>query len=258
MKTIIDQNVINELATQGKGAATVANLRGNLAQAKITEVLQDNGGNFVFVQENGESFPVHAGTIVAKWASLPTSGLDGGFAINAPKGFIFRSLLGLPAWNLRGEVTTTVTTVKTAAQQLLADIRTAFVSEIAEINGFLQSIVKDESLQTDYLKRVEETKELKIFNITVDASNTIMLLQREKMAEKLEQLESVFEGTKTEVEITLSDDCTTAEVQLNGWDKNNSKIVLERLAAFKMAGKFADDKNGILAKLNCQLLTVTF
>jgi hypothetical protein len=159
---------------------------------------------------------------------------------------------------------TTTTTVRTNViktitpdQQLLLDIKTAFDAEIASIAEYYKTIANDASLQADYLQLVTDNQELKIYTIAIDATKTAALITSAKFAETLEQIQSVFVGTKTAVDCEVSSDSKSIACNLMQWDKNNAETILAKLATFGFKAVFDKDSTKVLARLQAQILTIT-
>jgi hypothetical protein len=145
----------------------------------------------------------------------------------------------------------------TPSEQLLVDIKTAFDAEIKTIQEYYNTLLKDASLQADYLKAVEEQQQLKIYAIDIDTSKTAALITSAKFSETLEQIQSVFVGTKTAVDCAVSSDSKSIACNLMQWDKNNAETILAKLATFGYKATFDKDSTKVLTRLQCQILTIT-
>lgn len=244
------------LTLEGEVNTTVRNLIKHHKNAGI-ESIACPSDNYIFTLADGSVEVVSSAIVYLRLTSASKTALDD---LSSWKyGRLVKGIM-LPDYATSAYVGTVKATTKavkqvlSASSQLRADIASAFNDKIADLKLTMASAIIAPMID-DYLSIVKSSGDLYIDGIAIDTRPTNNLIALEALQEVIEQIESVFEGTKTEFD-TSALDSSTIEVQLSSFDDNNIPVIIERLKGFNLTGTFDADKTKVLKRLNVQILTV--
>jgi hypothetical protein len=258
---IITNNTLNSFAStfltlEGEVNTTVRNLIKHHKNAGI-ESISCPSDNYVFTLDDGSVEVVSSEVVYLRLTSASKNALDD---LSSWKyGRLVKGIM-LTDYATSAYVGTVKATTKaikhviSASSQLKADITRDLMARIDDIKLTLASATTTAMID-DYLSILKSNNPVYIDGIGIDAHATIALINLEALQEIIEQIESVFEGTKTEYDTSVLDS-STIEVQLSSFDDNNMPAIIERLSKFNLTGTFDADKTKVLKRLNVQILTI--
>lgn len=244
------------LTLEGEVNTTVKNLIKHHKNAGVASIECPND-NFIFTLEDGTIETVSSAIVYLRLTSASKTALDD---LSSWKyGRIVKGVMvaeyATTVYSATVKSTVkAVKTVLTASSQLKQDILSAFNARIDDLKLTVASATTSPMIG-DYLEVVKGTGTLYIDGIGINTDATTALINLEAMQETIEQIESCFNGTRTEHDTTVID-TKTIEIHLSNFDHLAMPVILDRLASFSLAGTFDPDKSKILAKLAVQVLTI--